>query len=221
MPKNRRFGECFLLLKTILNSVIVPSMYFVAQSLQASPLRKSFLLHGALAALFLALAFSKQPMTETSFSVPLEVQLSSSSKPQSVTAPRSQNASQTASLTAPAPISATPASPSSDTFGAQGAAPTENAQKSYLSELRAFIEQNKHYPPQAKTLGHEGRSEVKFSILADGTVCAVELSKSSGSDILDEAALALLQRARKLSPFPEFLKMDRLNLVLPIEYSLN
>lgn len=221
MPKNRKFGECFLLLKIILNSDRVLSMSFVAHSLQASPLQKSFLLHGAFAALFLAFALSQHSMTETSFSVPLEVQLSSSSKPQSVTAPRSQNALQTDSLTAPAPVSAVPASPSSDTFGAQGAASTENAQKSYLSELRAFIEQNKHYPPQAKTLGHEGRSEVKFSILADGTVCAVELSKSSGSLILDQAALALLQRARRLSPFPDTLKTDRLNLVLPIEYSLN
>jgi protein TonB len=110
-------------------------------------------------------------------------------------------------------VSATQAGTSEETMG--------STRTTYLSELRNFIERHKSYPPQARTLGHEGQAEIRFSILSDGTLASIELMKSSGSSILDQAALSLLQRVQKLSPIPAELKLSQLDLVLPIQYSLN
>ncbi len=45
------------------------------------------------------------------------------------------------------------------------------------------------YPFFARVLGQEGTTEVAFEVLADGTVSDVKVSKSSGSDRLDDAAV--------------------------------
>jgi protein TonB len=110
-------------------------------------------------------------------------------------------------------VSATQSGASEETMG--------STRTTYLSELRNFIERYKSYPPQARTLGHEGQAEVRFSILSDGTLSSIELLRSSGSSILDQAALSLLQRVQKLAPIPIELRMTQLDLVLPIQYSLN
>lgn len=45
------------------------------------------------------------------------------------------------------------------------------------------------YPAEAKEQGIEGTVKVKVQVLADGSVGNVEISKSSGSDILDNSVL--------------------------------
>ena len=50
------------------------------------------------------------------------------------------------------------------------------------------------YPFIARVLGQEGTTEVAFQVLADGTVSAVTLSKSSGSDRLDDAAVECVSK---------------------------
>ncbi|HEY2070828.1 MAG TPA: energy transducer TonB [Rhizomicrobium sp.] len=44
------------------------------------------------------------------------------------------------------------------------------------------------YPLWSRLMGDEGTTELAFTVLADGTVSGVTLSKSSGSDRLDDAA---------------------------------
>ncbi len=44
------------------------------------------------------------------------------------------------------------------------------------------------YPFFARIFGDEGTSELSFMVAADGTVSAVKIAKSSGSDRLDDAA---------------------------------
>jgi len=46
-----------------------------------------------------------------------------------------------------------------------------------------------HYPFFARVLGQEGTTELALKVLADGTVSDVKVSKSSGSDRLDDAAV--------------------------------
>ena len=45
------------------------------------------------------------------------------------------------------------------------------------------------YPFFARILGHEGTTEVAFTVLADGTVTNAKVAKTSGYDGLDDAAL--------------------------------
>jgi protein TonB len=50
------------------------------------------------------------------------------------------------------------------------------------------------YPFFSRVLGQEGTTEVAFQVLADGTVSDVKVSKSSGSDRLDDAAVDCVAR---------------------------
>jgi TonB family protein len=45
------------------------------------------------------------------------------------------------------------------------------------------------YPFFSRVLGQEGTTELAFEVMADGTVSGVKVSKSSGSDRLDDAAV--------------------------------
>lgn len=46
-----------------------------------------------------------------------------------------------------------------------------------------------NYPFLARVLGQEGTTELALKVMADGTVSDVKVSKSSGSDRLDDAAV--------------------------------
>ncbi|HEY1630405.1 MAG TPA: energy transducer TonB [Rhizomicrobium sp.] len=50
------------------------------------------------------------------------------------------------------------------------------------------------YPFIARVLGQEGTTELAFQVLADGTVSGVTVSKSSGSNRLDEAAVECVSK---------------------------
>lgn len=50
------------------------------------------------------------------------------------------------------------------------------------------------YPFFARVFGDEGTTELAFTVAADGTVSGVKVSKSSGSDRLDDAALECVSR---------------------------
>jgi protein TonB len=187
-------------------------------------LRKSIVLHGVLLGfglVFFLVDDLLNPARE--IQIPLSLELKTETAPRPATrAPQIKSSSNP--LSAPAPG----IPENSSDAPATGEAALENqeaiagaAKASYLSELRAFIESNKFYPPQARTLGHEGRTEVKFTVLADGTLASIELIRSSGSKLLDQAALALLTRVEKLRPIPESLQISRFDLVLPIEYMLD
>jgi TonB family protein len=50
------------------------------------------------------------------------------------------------------------------------------------------------YPFIARMLSQEGTTELAFQVLADGTVSGVSVSKSSGSDRLDDAAVECVSK---------------------------
>ncbi len=186
---------------------------------------KSFLLHGSLAALLIALVYVSPTLPPSGASdVPLTLEISpvARSGQKHTKAPLAPKIVKKLSSAGPAEASLAPPAPAAQTAeSAASGSSVHSGPAGYLSELRTLIEQKKSYPRQAKTLGHEGRSEIRFSILPDGTLSSIELRKSSGSDILDEAALTLVRQVRKLSPFPDSLKLSRIDLILPIDYLLN
>ncbi|MBU6154620.1 MAG: energy transducer TonB [Bdellovibrionales bacterium] len=179
-------------------------------------------MHATLGTLILACSlWSSIFSPHTNLEAPISLELQAL-KPSQRTAIRSSK-----QMVAPM-SSAHPSEPTSSAIPSSNSTVAQNSEEaigstktSYLSELRNYIERHKSYPPQARTLGHEGQAEIKFSILSDGSLSSVELLRSSGSSILDQAALSLLQRVQKLSPIPSELRMTRLDLVLPIQYSLN
>jgi TonB family protein len=70
---------------------------------------------------------------------------------------------------------------------------------SVIAAIMGRIEKAKRYPRMARKMGTEGQATVRFRIKTDGKVEGVELLKSSGSEILDQASLETVRRA---APFP-------------------
>ena len=68
-----------------------------------------------------------------------------------------------------------------------------------LAEIIARVERQKHYPLLAQKINLSGKCLVSFQIDPQGHPVEIKVSTSSGSEILDEAAL---DAVRKGSPYP-------------------
>lgn len=88
-----------------------------------------------------------------------------------------------------------------------------SASASILGLIRRKIEQAKRYPVLAKARKIQGVAVLSFSINASGGVESLHLVKSSGSELLDEEALATVKRA---SPLPYY----SLPIQISIKFSL-
>lgn len=71
------------------------------------------------------------------------------------------------------------------------------------------------YPPQARRMNMQGVVTVRFTITVSGKAEQVVMIKSSGYDILDQAAIDAIKRA---SPFPP--PPAAATIVIPIRFSL-
>ncbi|MCC8971204.1 TonB family protein [Bradyrhizobium brasilense] len=85
---------------------------------------------------------------------------------------------------------------------AASAAPSAGAMSSFQGQMRRAVESALIYPASARASGQHGRARVTFDYL-DGHVSGVSLSQSSGSSVLDQAALATVRSAHYPPPPPE------------------
>ena len=97
-----------------------------------------------------------------------------------------------------------------------GNAITSNYKGRLVSHLRRY----KHYPLNAREQKITGSPRVSFTINASGRVVRARIAKSSGSSILDKAALTSV---RKASPFPAIPKggPKTLSITVPLIYRVN
>ena len=84
---------------------------------------------------------------------------------------------------------------------ASGPGSSRTGDDQILAQIRALIEAAKRYPLMAQRRGLEGTASVSFQIQADGSIQTLKIIRSSGSDILDEAALQTIKQA---APFPAY-----------------
>lgn len=61
---------------------------------------------------------------------------------------------------------------------------------------------------------------MRFTVAKDGAITEIVLIQGSGSAILDQAAIAILDGARA-PPFPPGVSGDRVNITVPITYALH
>ncbi|EIT68822.1 MULTISPECIES: TonB family protein [Hydrocarboniphaga] len=80
----------------------------------------------------------------------------------------------------------------------------------YLADLRRHLDRHRRSLPGVLA---SARSEVAFTVAADGGVSALRLQKSSGVAALDQEALALLRRAAPLPKPPDGLTRE---LIVPV-----
>ncbi|HIC2068370.1 TPA: energy transducer TonB [Raoultella ornithinolytica] len=119
--------------------------------------------------------------------------------------------------TAPPAAAAPPAvtaAPVATSTGASMSVP--NWQALLLSRLQQF----KRYPADAQTRNQQGVVYLRFTMDRKGKVLTFRLEKSSGYTLLDEEALALIQRAQPLPTPPPSVAGDPLELLVPIEFFL-
>ena len=92
---------------------------------------------------------------------------------------------------------------------------------SYLQGLKNRIELVWKYPETARRDGLQGQLVMRFSILKSGKLDEVELIKSSGYPLLDDAAKQALIDASPFNPLPDSWKKDRFTITGMFVYRLN
>lgn len=117
-----------------------------------------------------------------------------------------------------APPVAEPAPPASHAPVAQKG--ESDGQPSFESRVLAHINRFKQYPPSARKAHIEGVVMLHFVMDANGHVTAADIQKSSGRPVLDNEALAMIQRAQPLPALPADFPTRTLNAVVSIEFSL-
>jgi protein TonB len=101
--------------------------------------------------------------------------------------------------------------------GPQG---TGEGRDSFLARLLAQLNRVKQYPRAARQARIEGVVMLHFVMDAQGKLVSFEIAKSSGRPVLDNEALALIQRAQ-LPPLPAGFPTNTLDAVVPLQFSLD
>ena len=113
------------------------------------------------------------------------------------------------------------ASTSQPTSAAAKTALTGQPDGDYLAAVRAWLEQHKEYPRPARMRRQEGTALLRFVMDRNGLVLSSSIEQSSGHALLDQAVEDLLRRAEPLPPFPDTRQQARLEVVVPITFSLH
>jgi protein TonB len=100
----------------------------------------------------------------------------------------------------------------------KGGAPRIDA--SWQTLLVRQLQRAKRYPRQAQARGEQGIVMLGFSLDRNGHVLAHRIVHSSGHADLDDEVMAMIMRAEPLPPFPASMPQARLDLTVPIRFSL-
>ncbi len=90
----------------------------------------------------------------------------------------------------------------------------------YTDMIRQRIQEALVYPAAARKDGVEGKTYIKFTIDKYGRVLSAMLVQSSGSALLDEAALAAIFSAQPFPPFPDTIAKERMTFVQGLTFTL-
>lgn len=89
----------------------------------------------------------------------------------------------------------------------------------YKGKVRTKVNRKHRYPSQARRQGITGTATVSFVVSADGGLSGLRLAGSSGSPILDQAALETVRRAAPFPPIPADAGRSSWTFNLPIAYN--
>jgi len=98
------------------------------------------------------------------------------------------------------------------------AAKTSNVDVSWEAKLLAHLEKFRRYPASAKARREQGVAYIRFTMDKQGKLISAQLSRSSGSQRLDKAALATIRRAAPFPKPPQDLPGDRIEITAPVEF---
>lgn len=90
--------------------------------------------------------------------------------------------------------------------------------RGYLGQLESYLGRNHQYPLAARRARLQGVVEVEITIQPTGQITSVRVVRSSGHDILDEAAISRLRTLRTVPPPPPALHWKARTIKYPVVY---
>lgn len=99
-------------------------------------------------------------------------------------------------------------------------ADTKQSFSEFLRRVRERIKEVQRFPPNVRNLEEGSSTTIRFTLLRDGTIRDPRVSTSSGSRVLDNAALAAVQNAEPYPPFPDGQAGSSIRLELPVVFEL-
>jgi protein TonB len=157
-------------------------------------------------------------------------QASAAPRPAPPAAPARPTGSASASASASAPSGAAAAdttagtadssSPTarSATQGDPGGGRQAGLPAAYQALLRQILQRAHRVPAEAQERRLRGTALVQATITRNGRVVAHHLARSSGYQMLDEAALDLFRRVSPFPPFPSEYQADETRILVPVEF---
>jgi periplasmic protein TonB len=100
---------------------------------------------------------------------------------------------------------------------AAGGASNANNGAAWMGKLKQWWDQHAVYPKEASLTNEGGNVRVHIVIGSDGQVTAIEVVQSSGSSVLDAAAVAVFRNAH-LPPFPPGTPAQPADVVVTLHY---
>ena len=133
-----------------------------------------------------------------------------------VEAPSESPAETTSSAASTAPVTAAVAPPV-----AQPPAARPAPDPAYTNTLLTWLDRHKEYPWTARRRGVQGRVVLRLAVARSGAITEARVESSSGAEILDEAAIEMVQRANPVPPLPASFPGDRAEFRVPVEFALS
>ena len=131
----------------------------------------------------------------------------------STSAPRGPGAQETQPTPAAGEGAGSPPGPADDEAVSAGRA-------EYLARLQDRLSKRLTYPHVARSHRQTGTASLYVAVDRTGRVQAYEIRTSTGHELLDREARAMIERARPFPPLPEEMRQERLELLLNIEFVL-
>lgn len=98
--------------------------------------------------------------------------------------------------------------------------PQNSLLAAYRQRLTEIFAGQQTYPRVAALRGWEGEVRLRLRVARKGNLIAVHLDHSSGFDVLDQHALAMLEQLASLPPLPDGLDVNEIQVVVPVNYKL-
>jgi periplasmic protein TonB len=125
----------------------------------------------------------------------------------------------TPAVTQPTQATNPAAKPTPAASPASAQTPTAQTAAAFQQTLLRHIARFRFYPDQARRDRIQGTVQLVFAMARDGTVSDVWVKTSSGSGILDTAAVETIRKAQPLPPIPIDLPGE-LNILIPVAFGL-
>lgn len=125
-----------------------------------------------------------------------------------------------ASASAAAPAPAASLSSGAVLSDASAAGEAVDGLRAYRLALASQARRFKRYPPQAMASAWEGSADIRVEVGGDGRPHPATLVRSSGRDLLDQAALAMVDAGALRARLPDSLRGRSFAVVLPVVFNL-